>query len=96
VFYTNVGDTPERILLSEIALSDDWHQWRASEPITVLAPEHEYEGAMCALSASSRGVVSEAVNQLRDPALYEEDGALYLLYCVAGEQGIAIARLELD
>ena len=96
VFYTNVGDTPERILLSEIALTGDWHQWRASEPVTVLAPEHEYEGSTCTLRASTRGLVTEPVNELRDPAIHEEDGVLYLLYSVAGEQGIAIARLQLD
>ena len=33
------------------------------------------------------------VNQLRDPAIYEEDGRIYLLYAVAGEQGIGIGEL---
>ena len=33
------------------------------------------------------------VNQLRDPAIFEEDGRIYLLYSVAGESGIAIAEL---
>ena len=32
--------------------------------------------------------------QLRDPAIFAEEGRLYLLYSVAGEQGIAIARLS--
>jgi hypothetical protein len=27
---TQVGDTPERILLSRIALSSNWHGWRAA------------------------------------------------------------------
>jgi hypothetical protein len=31
------------------------------------------------------------VNQLRDPAVYEESGRTFLLYAVAGESGIAIA-----
>jgi hypothetical protein len=48
------------------------------------------------LRASTRGLVTESVNELRDPAIYEEDGAFYLLYSVAGEQGIAITRLQLD
>jgi hypothetical protein len=34
------------------------------------------------------------VRQLRDPAVFEEGGHRYLLFCVAGEQGIAIAKLE--
>jgi hypothetical protein len=36
------------------------------------------------------------VNQLRDPAIFEEDGRTYLLYAVAGESGIAIAELWPD
>ena len=35
------------------------------------------------------------VNQLRDPAIYVEDERIYLLYAVAGESGIAIARVWL-
>ena len=35
-----------------------------------------------------------SVRQLRDPAIYEEDGSVYLLYSVAGEDGIAIAKLS--
>jgi hypothetical protein len=34
------------------------------------------------------------VNQLRDPALFEENGVVYLLYAVAGESGIALARVD--
>jgi hypothetical protein len=33
---------------------------------------------------------------LRDPGLYEEDGVLYLLYSVAGEFGIALARVDFE
>jgi hypothetical protein len=36
------------------------------------------------------------VRQLRDPAIYQEDGRTYLLYSVAGEHGIAIAELLED
>jgi len=36
------------------------------------------------------------VNQLRDPAIFEEDDRVYLLYAVAGESGIAIAEIFLD
>lgn len=36
------------------------------------------------------------VNQLRDPAIFEESGRIYLLYAVAGENGIAIAEVHLD
>jgi hypothetical protein len=36
--------------------------------------------------------VYQRVRQLRDPAIHQEGGKTYLLYCVAGESGIAIAE----
>ena len=97
VFHTQVGDVPERILLSEINLANDWTNWRASAPVVVLEPEHDYEGANCELKPSTRGIVHEPVRQLRDPAVFENcDGVLYLLYSVAGERGIALARMRFE
>ena len=93
VFYTDVGDCPECILLSTIDLTPDWMEWRASEPLVVLEPETDYEGADLPLEPSERGWSPERVRQLRDPGIYLEDDETYLLYSVAGESGIAIARL---
>src|SRR5947209_2834172 len=42
VYYSRIGDNPERILVSEIALTPDWSKWKASAPITVLSPEKDY------------------------------------------------------
>ena len=70
VFYTNASDSPERILLSTIDLSEDWSKWKASEPVLVLEPETEYEGAELPAAPSSRGLVMEKVRQLRDPAIF--------------------------
>jgi hypothetical protein len=36
------------------------------------------------------------VNQQRDPAIYEEDGRIFLLYAVAGESGIGIVELHIE
>lgn len=97
VFYTMVGEQPpESILLSTIDLSDDWHDWKPSEPKVVLAPEHDWEGANQPLEPSKRGIIVPRVNQLRDPAIFEDGDDLYLLYAVAGEQGIAVAKWGLD
>ncbi len=96
VFWTQVGFAPESILLSTIDLTGDWLHWRESEPIEVLRPEFDWEGADSPLEPSIRSTAYGHVNQLRDPAVYEEDGSVYLLYAVAGESGIAIARVELD
>ena len=93
VFYSNAGDCPERILASTIRLTGDWNEWTTSPAETVLEPETEYEGADLPLEPSGRGWIPRRARQLRDPCIYEEDGQLYLLYSVAGEYGIAIARL---
>lgn len=93
VFFTNVGSCPECILFSTIDLSSDWREWRASEPITVLTPEEEYEGAGLPLEPSVRGPAPGPVRQLRDPAVFSEGGRTFLLYSTAGESGIAIAEI---
>ena len=96
VFFTQIGDEPERILLSSIDLATDWQSWRPSPPIVVLEPERDYEGGNLELRPSARGMAAEPVRQLRDPAVFETNDGLYLLYAVAGEHGIAIARLALS
>lgn len=95
VFWTQVGDAPERLLLSRIDISADWTTWQESDPQEVLRPEETWEGADRPLEPSVRGAIETPVNQLRDPALFEEDGKVWLLYSVAGEYGIAISTLEI-
>jgi len=94
VFFTNRGDSPERIFLSIIDLTGDWMDLIASEPVEVLRPETNWEGADLPIEASRGGYIDVRVNQLRDPAIYQEGDKTYLLYSVAGESGIAIADLE--
>ena len=80
--------------LSRIDLSGPWEGWLETEPVEVLRPERSWEGADAPLEPSIRSVAYGQVNQLRDPAIFEEEGRVYLLYAVAGESGIAIARLH--
>lgn len=94
--YTKAGDAPERILLATVDLTKDWKSWTVSAPQTLLTPEKDYEGAALPLKPSSYGAAKGPVRQLRDPAAFGEAGERYLLYSVAGEQGIAIARLTLE
>jgi hypothetical protein len=93
VFWTQVGEAPERILLSCIDLAGEWLGWKETAPTEVLRPERDWEGANAALTPSVRSTAYGRVNQLRDPAIFEEDGRTYLLYAVAGESGIAIAEI---
>ncbi len=94
VFWTRVGDAPEKILLSTIDISGDWSAWRESPEVEVLRPEFEWEGADAPIEPSVRSTAYGQVNQLRDPAIYVEGDEVYLLYAVAGESGIALARVE--
>jgi hypothetical protein len=96
VFWTQVGDAPERILLSRIDLSSDWRDWTENAASEILRPERDREGAGAPLIPSIRSTAYGKVNQLRDPAILEDEGRIYLLYAVAGESGIAIAEIFPD
>jgi hypothetical protein len=71
----------------------DWHSWKEGPPTEILRPGRDWEGADAPLVPSVRSTAYGQVNQLRDPAIFEEDGRVYLLYAVAGESGIAIAEV---
>lgn len=95
VIWTEVGqDPPERLLMSTIDISGPWETWKESPPTELLRPEKEWEGAGLPLERSVRSFAPGPVNQLRDPAIYEEGGRIWLLYAVAGESGIALAELK--
>jgi len=94
VFYSRIGDAPERILFSTINLNDDWLSWKGSAPIEVAAPATNYEGADLPISRSDAGLYYGKVRQLRDPYVYVENSKWYLLYAAAGENSIAIGELK--
>jgi hypothetical protein len=94
IFWTRVGDAPERILVSKLDTLADWSQWKLGEATEVHRPLRPWEGAELPNEASRYGGIMHRVNQLRDPAVFEENGRIYLLYSVAGEQGIAIGEIK--
>ena len=96
VFFTQRGDAPEHILLSRIDLAGDWRTWTETPPVEVLRPERDWEGAGLPAEPSRGGAIDVPVNQLRDPAIHEEDGRSWLLYTVAGERGIALAEVHVE
>ena len=57
--------------------------------------DRPWEGAGQRLEPSIRDAVNNRVNQIRAPAIYVEDNRIYLLYSVAGEAGIGLARLDI-
>ena len=94
LFWTRIGDTPERILVSRLDTADDWRHWRLGPLREVHRATRPWEGGELPPDASRPGAAMQAVNQLRDPAIFVEAGKIYLLYAVAGERGIAIGELE--
>jgi hypothetical protein len=58
-------------------------------------PETDYEGAKLPIRPSVGGPARGPLHELRDPGYFQDvDGKEYLLYSVAGEQGIAVAELR--
>ncbi|MDC0577537.1 hypothetical protein OAP03_04465 [Gammaproteobacteria bacterium] len=94
IFYTRKGDSPERILLTTLDLTKPSPLWKVSKPIEVLKPEKEWEGASLPLYKSVQSAINVPVNQLRDPAIYSENGKNYLLYSIRGENGIGIVEFS--
>ena len=94
VFFTAIGDAPERVMLSTVDLSVDWQKWQASEPIELLRPQAAYECPQLPNEPSDAGDIKGPAQQLRDPGLFQENGKTYLFYSICGEQGIAAAEVQ--
>ena len=74
VFWSRVGDVPERILVSEVDLSpSDWDDWRATEPQELLRAELPWEGSELKVESSLRGELGLAANELRDPFVFQDE-----------------------
>jgi hypothetical protein len=94
VFLSVIGTAPESILHTTIALDGDWSKWKASGYDTVLAPQAAYECPDLPVARSEVGEIYGPAKQLRDPALFVENGKVFLFYTVCGEQGIAGAEIS--
>ena len=71
-------------------------KWSESAPVDVLRHQSDWEGADAPLERSLRSTACCHVNQLRDPAIFKENGRTFLLYAVAGGSGIVMAEVRLD
>jgi hypothetical protein len=67
-----------------------------SAPALVLKPEIEYEGTTMPLIPSEVGGAKGRRNEVRDPSIFEENGRTYMVYSVAGENGLGISELFID
>ncbi len=95
VFFTGIGDAPERVLMSTVNLTGEWATWQASTPVEVLAPQAAYECIDLPNVPSAGGDIEGPARQLRDPFVFEDEGRAFLFYSTCGEQGIAAAEITL-
>ena len=54
VFWSRVGNAPERIYVSRIALKGNWMDRTATEPLELMRPEKSWVGAAASLVPSQR------------------------------------------
>jgi hypothetical protein len=99
VFYSCIGDTPERILQGTVELEGDWTRWQARNIREVLRPEFDWEGLGLARQVEpgrEPGALGrfEPACALRDPSLFvDRMGRRLMVYALQGEQGLGIAQL---
>jgi len=96
-FFTIIGDSPERIFMSTINLvSPDWKKWIFSSSVEVLRAEKAWEGVNVSPAPSIRGPAKQFSNQLRDPFVFEDNGAVYLFYVGGGESSIGLSSITIN
>ncbi len=95
VFFTAIGDAPERVLMARVDLAGEWTDWKADEIVEVIRPEAPYECTHLPDVPSAAGDIDEPARQIRDPFVFEDKDGTFLYYAVCGEQSIAGARIEL-
>ena len=95
VFFTAIGDAPERMYMATIDMTQPWEDWRVGTPIDVMQPETDYECVRQPIAPSQVGDVAGDVRQIRDPHVLEDQGRAYLFYAICGEQGVAGAEMTL-
>ncbi len=95
VFYSRIGDAPERLFVTRVKMTGDPATWVATEPTELLRPERDWEGTTFAdIPSTFRGQTN--VRQLRDPSPFVDGARTLLFYSIAGETGIAVGELTLD
>jgi len=92
MFYTRIGDAPERIYAAKLEKNKKG-LWLLSKEFEVTRPEFNFEGVNLKIEASMPGPSLQEENALRDPYVLQDGGDYYLFYACAGERGIAVGKL---
>jgi hypothetical protein len=92
--FSRIGDCPERCLHCEVVPADDWADWRFGPVSDLLHPAPGWEGGDLPIRLSIMGTAWERLHELRDPALFTDNGKVYMAYCGGAESGLGIARVD--
>lgn len=93
VYFSRIGDAPEQILRVRFDLRQPISDWVVRDVEPVIHPEQVWEGIDQPSRPSRSGASRRREHAVRDPAILEDEGRVYLAYSVAGEAGIALAEL---
>jgi hypothetical protein len=94
IYFTRKSDEPERVLMGRIDLRKPWSEWSVTDEVELLRPSYPFEGSDRPLQKSLLGPAKERMHEVRDPAVFVEDGRAWLIYAFAGESGLALAEIK--
>ena len=81
IFYTRIGDKPERIYYSKVNLTIDEKEWFFDTENELIRPEFDFEGVNIKLTKSEPGDSSKPENALRDPHIIKICNNYFITYC---------------
>ena len=73
--------------------ADDWADWRFGPMSDLPRPATGWEGSDLSMRPSIMGTAMDRLHELRDPALFTDNGYVYMAYCGGAESGIGIAKV---
>ena len=92
--FSRISDGPERCLNCEVVPADDWADWRFGPVSELLRSAAGWEGGDLPMRPSIIGTAMNRRHELRDPALFTDNGYVYMAYCGGEESGIGIAKVD--
>lgn len=93
VFWSQVGDSPEHILVSEFDSRKGAPFSHEIATYSLLKPEFAWEGANLPNIESRWGAAWSRVNQIRDPGVLVDGNKTHMFYSICGEAGFARCEL---
>ena len=74
--------------------ADDWAYWRFGPVSELLRPAAGWEGGDLPMRPSIMGTAMDRLHELRDPALFNDNGYVYMAYCSGAESRVSIAKVD--